>query len=490
MTSPHGSHDRGRTGVARTRAAMMLSLSLGLSLSLSAVACTSDQGDEATDVVNREQAQSAAQERRDRAQIEAAREALPDRPSGIVDIDGATRGSLTADAAEAQEGSSGLAQVRVGDNGAEEAFASLCAGGVDLVDSARPMSEAEWRVCQDAGLDVVQLQIASEAVVVAIRSETDVGGDCLSVPEVEEIYRAGSPLTNWNQLGLDDVTLGVGGPDSENNAFGFFGRTVLDAPEPSMANLRSDYRAFDTDAGSREYVVGRGQDQDLARWAVTRKRQAADARRVLVAARQRLYDAKTEVRAATEERDKGIRDQRSAADQAADQARLDTAYQVRGKALGAYRTADAAHRVVARRSSQASAALARINAVHGRVAYFRFSYYELFEDQLRPFEVTDEGEDDCIFPSQRTITSGAYPLGRQLLITTTTRSLERSEVRRFLTGYLTGAQDQATSERLVPLPDALVATQLAWVAGGTEPEVFIPDDATEATPAPPPEPVS
>ena len=45
--------------------------------------------------------------------------------------------------------------------------------------------------------------------------------------------------------------------------------------------------------------------------------------------------------------------------------------------------------------------------------YVRFSYYELFEDQLRPFEITlPDGQRNCVFPSQRTITSGEYPLAR------------------------------------------------------------------------------
>ena len=141
-------------------------------------------------------------------------------------------------------------------NGEDRAFTDLCAGGIDLVDSARSISAAEWESCREVGLDVVELQVAADAVVVAIKSETDVGGDCLSTVAVQDAFRAGSPITSWGQLGLDDVPLEVGGPDPDNNAFGFFGRYLLDAPQPALVNFRSDYVAHESDEESRVFVVG------------------------------------------------------------------------------------------------------------------------------------------------------------------------------------------------------------------------------------------
>ena len=112
----------------------------------------------------------------------------------------------------------------------------------------------------------------------------------------------------------------------------------------------------------------------------------------------------------------------------------------------------------------------RIQSSRGNVAYFRFSYYELFEEQLRPFEITTpEGERNCIFPSQQTITSGEYPLARRMLLTTTQRSLERSEVSEFLLHYLNHAEDDATRARLVSVPQADIAVQKAWVRGDSDP---------------------
>ena len=129
-------------------------------------------------------------------------------------------GSLTQREVAIYEATPNAADVRVGTNGEDQAFQELCAGQIDLVDSARPISRAEWEACQAVGLDVVQFQVAAEAIVVAIKSETDVGADCLSTDQVRDIWRAGSPLTNWSQdpLNYDDVPCGSEAPTPPTRA--------------------------------------------------------------------------------------------------------------------------------------------------------------------------------------------------------------------------------------------------------------------------------
>ena len=47
----------------------------------------------------------------------------------------------------------------------------------------------------------MQLEIASDAAILAIQNETDVGVDCISVSDVREIFRAASPIASWAQVG-------------------------------------------------------------------------------------------------------------------------------------------------------------------------------------------------------------------------------------------------------------------------------------------------
>ena len=233
---------RNRLSNRSLRRPLLASLAVA-AVSLGLLSACSDPSQQATETVSRDQADQFRENKLRQQDIAKAYAALPTRPTGVVDIDGSTSGSMTPTEIDGYQTTTDAAQVNVADNGEDQAFQELCAGQIDLVDSARPISRAEWEACQAVGLDVVQFQVAAEAIVVAIKSETDVGADCLSTDQVRDLYRAGSPLTNWSQepLGYDDVPLKVGGPNPDNTGFGFFGRYVLGAPEPSRVDLRSDY---------------------------------------------------------------------------------------------------------------------------------------------------------------------------------------------------------------------------------------------------------
>lgn len=453
----------------RTRlaaAASLAALALG---TLSA--CSEEPAQDATDIVADAQAQDYRADQAENQRVRQAYRDLPQPTTGVVLISG-NRGSLTPTEVFRYNQSGASTDVRMAYDGEDAAFAALCRGELDIVDSSRSVGEAELQACHDTGLDLVQFQVASDAIVVATKNESDVGGDCLTTNQVKEVYRAGSPVTRWSQLGdgYDEVPLKVAGPDPENNAFDFFGQYVLDAPQPSLTNLRSDYKPFDTDQGSRLFVVGRDRDEDLAAQLRDRTRRRDLAVEQLQTQYQVVNDAKAEVVEASAQVEKGIRDQRPLADQRADQARKDRAWQALGLAQARMRELEVRKRAVTEVWQKSVKARNRINGARGNVAYFRFSYYELFEEQLRPFEVTlPDGERNCIFPSQQTITSGQYPLARRLLLTTTVRSLDRPEVQDFLLHYLDNADSQAQQARLVSVPEADVATQKAWVTGKTPP---------------------
>ncbi|NPC98478.1 substrate-binding domain-containing protein [Nocardioides sp. zg-DK7169] len=459
----------------RRSAGLALALVLGAALS----ACSSDDAP-SDDLVTRAQEDQQRQQVADEQRLAERQAELPGLAPGTVVVDGATTGSLTPAVSRDWAGSGTPVRVEVRRNGEDRAFADLCAGRIDVADSARGISAAEWEACRAVGLELVEIQVAADAVVVAIKSETDVGGDCLSTVQVQDAYRAGSPITSWSQLGLNDIPLTTGGPDPDNNAFGFFGRHVLDAPQPALVNYRSDYVAHDSDEESRVFVVGDEADERVAGRAGDWQRRSDDVRSTVAMRRQVVADAQVEVDIAGAEVDKGVRDKRPASQQQADRARLDRARAALSAARADLRRAQALSQRVRARTGATVAAQQRVAATLGHTAYFRFSYYELFEDQLRPFEITGpDGQRNCVFASQRTIVSGEYPLSRRLLLTTTTRSLEREEVHTYLEHYLQQAPSLAEAARLVPLPEDQVNAELAIVRGETAPTPLTPDGVEE-----------
>ncbi len=175
---------------------------------------------------------------------------------GVVTVDG-DDDPLTGAAARAYL-AAGTGRLDRAATGGSAAFQQLCRGGVDLVDSSRPISPAEWELCRTQGLDIVQFQVAAGATVLATRSETDLGGDCLDTDAVERILAADSPVTDWSQVadGFGDVPLRVAGPETDTAALRFLGRYLLEAPDPGATTVSDGYTAFPDADEVRDFVVG------------------------------------------------------------------------------------------------------------------------------------------------------------------------------------------------------------------------------------------
>ena len=400
------------------------------------------------------------------------------RTQGVVRIAGQAQGSLTERLVAAYERSGTGVQVVTTGGDESSAFAAFCRGEIDIVDSARPISPAEYRRCVARGIVPVQFQVASDAAVLAIKNETDVGVDCLSFEEVQEIFRAGSPVNSWSQVGYDSQAtsgiidsrvsprLKVAGPDENSNVFGFLGQYVLGIETPSLASVRSDYQAFPNDAGVRRAVVGSRPDELAAR-------ELAPSQKVLNEIIASIADAEKAVRDAEAEVRKGIEDGRTPAAQARDQRKL---RQAEANLEGLKDDLVESRRFV--RANRLAAA--RYNSTRGTLGLFRFSYYEAFEEQLRPMEISssnDFANPECIFPSQVSVTNATYPLARQLLLTVNYRNMLDGDINDFLTSALSNTQEQAQQTSLVPIPDDTLLAQQTWLNGSSEPDVVFYDVA-------------
>ena len=293
---------------------------------------------------------------------------LPDATTGVVRIDGAPGGSLTDEAIvrfgnEATQ--SGLAvTIDAGKSGESDAFARLCDGEIDMVDSSREISDAEAASCSANGLQVVDFRIAFDAAVIVTRNESDVGADCVSYDQLRSMFAAGSPVSSWNQVNPSffPIRLTTTGPEPGSSDFTLFGQQVLGVADPTLGDFRSDYAAHPRDRQIRRQVTG-GADQPGG-------------------------------------------------------------------------------------------------APPGVAGIIGFSYYELYEEELRPLEIDGQNGNRCVFPSEETIASELYPLERTLRIYTTQRSLNRQEVQEFLRSYLQNAEELAARAELIPIGDDIRGQEL------------------------------
>jgi phosphate transport system substrate-binding protein len=96
------------------------------------------------------------------------------------------------------------------------------------------------------------------------------------------------------------------------------------------------------------------------------------------------------------------------------------------------------------------------------LGYFGFAYYNENKDKLKLVAV-DSGN-GCVLPSEQTINDGTYkPLSRPLFIYVKKKSLERPEVKAFVTFYLENAAALSAEVGYVPLPAKDYQSQLASI---------------------------
>jgi ABC-type phosphate transport system substrate-binding protein len=476
---------------------------LALAVVISAVALAACGVDtEGADTERQDFVEQRAVEQQEMRAFRAKAEELAPRPDGEVAVAGEEPGSITSRAAGTFNQASVGITVEYDAVGDAATFDRLCSGDVDVAEVTRPLAEDELAECERNGVELgPPLQVASDAIVVATRNQSDVGGDCVGVPDVNEIFRRGSTIDNWLQLGFDDLALVTTGPDEGSRTFDFFVTRVLgsSATTASLAAFRDDYRAENSDVAVKNEVVNRPGEKA----AKDRARRYEQRLRARLAGRRQAAIDRAEARAdervleeieQTNRRNRRLRIEVDGDELEARNAALVEREKAEARARAAERfDAGINRRVALRREELILGALAR-----GTVGYVSFSFYELFEEQLRPLEIdraaepapaplipdpqslaVDEavvvtpaeqatvptGQPDCIFPSQETITSGQYPLSRRTVLYVPTRSLERDEVQRFLGAYLSDADQLALDAGLVPIPERLRAEQFATVTG-------------------------
>lgn len=396
---------------------------------------------------------------------------LPPRPAGVIRIGGATDVAPTDTLlASYEQGSSGVTIDTV--TGEEsDAFADFCQGSVDIVASTRPISRQEYESCRRRSVQPVQIQLAADAAILAIRNETNVGVDCLTLGEVKEIFRAGSPIQNWSQVGFLNTagvtsaapTVKVTGPNAESSLFEFFSSIVLGSSLPSLAGVRSEYTPHAEPRGVRLQVIG-GNNRRLRRAS-----RSEASREVLQGQLQALADARHAVEDAEFQVRKGVRDDRPAEARAADRRRL-------AEARAKVDQLEARLPELRARSRVDQKADRRLRQARGTLGIFGFTYYEVWEEQLRPMEIdtrpADAEQPNCIFPSTQTVSNATYPLARQTLLTVSLQRLHEPEIQALLAFAVRNAANSAEELGLVALPDERRDQELAWIAGEAVPEVI------------------
>ena len=162
----------------------------------------------------------------------------------LITADGSsTVGPFTTRAAEDWKADDG-GDVTVGISGTGGGFERFCAGETDISNASRQIDEEEVALCEEAGVEYVELQVATDALTNVVPTSND-WATCLTVEQLTAIWAPGSKVSSWNQVdpSFPDVPLKLYGPGTDSGTFDYF-TDVINGEEGAS---RTDFSASEDD---------------------------------------------------------------------------------------------------------------------------------------------------------------------------------------------------------------------------------------------------
>ncbi|MGH3727884.1 MAG: PstS family phosphate ABC transporter substrate-binding protein [Micromonosporaceae bacterium] len=168
-----------------------------------------------------------------------------DGMSGSVKIDGSsTVAPLSEAAAELYSDEQPQVKVGVGTSGTGGGFEKFCAGETDISDASRPIKDEEKKLCEDKGIEPVQLTVANDALTVVVNKENS-WVDCLTVDQLKKIWGPDSKAKTWKDVDpkFPAEPLKLYGPGTDSGTFDYF----TDEINGEEGASRKDYEASEDD---------------------------------------------------------------------------------------------------------------------------------------------------------------------------------------------------------------------------------------------------
>ncbi|NEQ66253.1 MAG: PstS family phosphate ABC transporter substrate-binding protein [Symploca sp. SIO2D2] len=165
--------------------------------------------------------------------------------TGHIVIDGSsTVFPITEATAEEFHKANPNVKITVGVSGTGGGFKKFCAGETDISDASRPIKQSEIEICEQAGIEYVELPVAYDTIAVVINPDNDFAA-CLTLEELNKIWKPDSKIDNWNQVRADfpNQRLNLYGPGTDSGTFDYF----TDAINSEEGASRSDFTASEDD---------------------------------------------------------------------------------------------------------------------------------------------------------------------------------------------------------------------------------------------------
>ena len=173
--------------------------------------------------------------------------------SGTIEVDGSsTVEPLTGAIYEEYSVEQPDVAVNVGVSGTGGGFERFCAGETDISNASRAIKDEEIALCEEEGIEYVELRVGTDALTMVTSPETDFV-TCLTTEEVEKIFGPDNPAKTWADVNSEfpDEKLEVFAPGQDSGTYDFMVEDVLD-----LEASREDYAASEDDNIIAQGVIG------------------------------------------------------------------------------------------------------------------------------------------------------------------------------------------------------------------------------------------
>jgi phosphate transport system substrate-binding protein len=146
-------------------------------------------------------------------------------------------------------------KISVGQSGTGGGFEKFCAGETDISDASRPIKDDEEApVCQKAGIEYSDVQIANDGI--AVVTNKDLKVDSLTTDQLKKLWNKGSNVSSLSEIdpSLPEDKLSLYGPGTDSGTFDFF----TDQINGEEGVTRESYEASEDD---NQLVTGVSQDK-------------------------------------------------------------------------------------------------------------------------------------------------------------------------------------------------------------------------------------
>lgn len=165
--------------------------------------------------------------------------------TGTVKVDGSsTVYPITEAVAEEFAEDAPRVRVTVGISGTGGGFKRFAAGEIDISDASRPIKAKEQKLCEEAGIDFIEIPIAYDGLTIVVNKE-NTWCDALTVDHLKSIFLDGSETKKWKDLNPEwpDIEIKKFSPGTDSGTFDYFKEVVAG----KTGAIRSDMSVSEDD---------------------------------------------------------------------------------------------------------------------------------------------------------------------------------------------------------------------------------------------------